>query len=52
MVEVKREFILYFERPLEKSGNDCGLSKQLEKHWAQRRHYTQAASIESVSLLW
>jgi len=32
------------ERPLEKCENRFCLSKQLEKHWAPRRHYTQAAS--------
>jgi len=29
-----------------------GLSKHIEKHWAPWRHYKQAASIESESLLW
>jgi len=29
-----------------------GLSKQLEKYWTPRQHHTQAASIESASLLW
>jgi len=32
--------------------NLIGLSKRLKKHWAPRRQYKQAASIESVSLLW
>jgi len=37
---------------LEKCEIHFGLSKQLEKHWTPRRHCTQAASIESVSLCW
>jgi len=31
-----------------KNENRFDLSNQLEKHWAPRRHYTQAASIERV----
>jgi len=48
----KASFYCTFKRPLEKCENRFGLSKRLKNCWAQRRHYTQAASIESVSLLW
>jgi len=37
---------------LKKCENRFGLSKPLKEHWAPRQHYTQAATIESVSLLW
>ena len=42
--------MLYFGRLLEKFDNRFGLSQRLEKHWAPRRRYTRAGSIESVSL--
>ena len=35
-----------------KFDNRFGLLNHLKEHWVPRRYYTQAASIESVSLLW
>jgi len=51
MVVVKRVYTVFGETAGKYENRFC-LSKQLEKHWAPRGHYTQAASIESVSLLW
>jgi len=39
-----------FRDSWEKFENRFGLSKHLKKHRAPHRHYTQAASIESVNL--
>jgi len=39
-------------RDLGKFDNNFGLTKQLEKHWAPRQRYKQAASTEIVCLRW
>ena len=51
MVVLKRAHTVFCEAA-GKIDNRFGLSEKHKKHWAPRQHYTQAASIESVSLRW